>query len=149
MRSAVVAIALIIASAKVIWAGASDLDNVMAPPGAREALQKEFRKDAPITKHLEELKEPKRLVEAHAIGLASSAPDKPQVLVIGPITDQELKQLVAIHALEESLSRVVGDMKYARLYFGDPNKDPCCFGEWTYSKESGKWQLISKYERSH
>lgn len=121
----------------------------MSPPGTREALQKAFRRDAPITKDLEELTEPKRRIEARAIGLASTALDEPLLLVIGPITDRELKQVVAVHELEDSLSKVVGDMKYARLYFGDPDKDPCCFGEWTYSKESGEWRLISRYERSH
>lgn len=154
MRSAAVAITLIIASANATSAvasspDASEPDGVMSPPGTREALQKAFRRDAPITKDLEELTEPKRHIEARAIGLASTALDEPLLLVIGPITDRELKQVVAVHELEDSLSKVVGDMKYARLYFGDPDKDPCCFGEWTYSKESGEWRLISRYERSH
>jgi hypothetical protein len=154
MRRAVVAIALMIASASVMSAAnsppdASEPDGVMAAPGTREALQNELSRDTPISRHLEDLKEPKRRVEARAIGLVSSALDEPLLLVIGPITDQELRQVMVVRELEASLSKVVGDMKYARLYFGDPNKDPCCFGEWTYSKESGEWQLISKYERSH
>ena len=129
----------------------SDMDHeeIVVPPHVGEKLQEDFRKVAPITEHLSGLNKPRRRIEAKALGLLPSQLDDDQLRVVGPITQEELRRLLAAQKLQESLSKVVGDMKYARLYFGSPEKEPCCFGEWTFSKESGEWKRIFEYWRSH
>ena len=45
--------------------------------------------------------------------------------------------------------RIVGDLHYARLYFGRPGIDPCCFEEWTYVRDQGEWRRIDVRGYSH
>lgn len=126
-----------------------DRGQAMVSPGIREGLREEFRRIEPISTYLAAVTAPARRVTAEAAGLRPSQLGEPRLLVVGSLPDAELRRLLAVHAIREPLSKVVGDGKYARLYFGDPAKDPCCFGEWTYSKESGEWRRIFVYSRSH
>jgi hypothetical protein len=148
MESAVLTLLLFLASTSAV-VEESVQEEVVLPAEHRKALEAEFRNVAFVSEYLTRIKSPTRRVAAEALGLTPSDVDGSRLLVVGPLPDTDLKQLLLEEEIEEPISRVVADAKYARLYFCDPKEDTCCYAEWTYSKESGEWKRIFEYWRSH
>ena len=116
----------------------------------RQRLEASYRAHMdPIDARLHAIQAPSRRVPVAALGLPASPDISARVQVVGALSDDELGRLMPTVSLQTLPWKIVGDLHYARLYFGRPGIDPCCFEEWTYVRDRGEWRRIDLRGYSH
>ena len=92
---------------------------------------------------------PVRSVALAAPGRASPLAGSAQLQVVGPLPEEDVTRLLSDVPLDAPPWKIVADMRHARLYFGRPGVDPCCFEEWTYVRDADVWRRVDVRSYSH